>query len=92
MITIKLFAGLRDLTKLKKIELNITNSTISEVITQLIKEYPQLKHPLTNENGKIDSIYYILVNGQNINLKEGINTIIEEGDVISILPPIGGGK
>jgi len=49
-----------------------------------------LRSPLSDGPG-ISSAIYVLVNGRNIVHLMGVDTVLKEGDVISILPVTAGG-
>ena len=57
----------------------------------LIKKIPELEKILLDSNGNLRKDLLILVNGIHIQFKGFQNTIINDGDEISIFPPGGGG-
>lgn len=91
MIIIKYFASVREYMgkKVDHIE-NIDNIRISELVEKLKGENGKLSS-LIMENGKFKRTYKILVNGRDLDFLDGENTIIKDGDIIAIFPPIGGG-
>ncbi len=46
---------------------------------------------LVSKEGKIAEHLSVLVNGLSINVGEGVEEELRDGDVISLLPPAGGG-
>ena len=44
-----------------------------------------------NKKGKVQDFLLFLVNGKNINILQGFDTELKQGDTIAILPPVGGG-
>jgi molybdopterin synthase sulfur carrier subunit len=85
---VKLFANLREAAKASEVEL--FGNTISELLEDLDHEYPALRD-LVFENGKLRSYINILVNGDNIEHLEGIDTEIFDTDEIAMFPPVSGG-
>ena len=66
--------------------------TISELIEKLDADYNNyFTNRLLNEKGEIVPGAIILVNGKNIIHIEKLNTMIEDGDVITLFPPSAGG-
>lgn len=43
------------------------------------------------ENGKVKSMYKVLVNGRDIEFLQGLKTRLKDGDVIDVFPPVAGG-
>ncbi len=66
-------------------------STMIEAVKELIKKYSLLKRELVNEDFTLKDDYIYLVNGRNIAFLQGENTILKDGDRVTIFPPIGGG-
>ena len=92
-IKIKFFTSLREITgkKVEKIELQ-ENITIDELIILLSNKFgKKFKEYVYNKNGKIQDFLSFLINGKNINTLQGLTTKLQEGDVVAILPPVGGG-
>jgi len=88
LVKVKFFATLR-------LELGIAERDIfvekeSTVKDILEKCGDEVKQKLL-ENNDIIKGTIILVNGENIIHKDGLNTIVKSGDVISLFPPAGGG-
>ena len=92
-IEIKFFTALREITskKVEKLELQ-ENITIDELIILLSNKFgKKFKEYVYNKNGKIQDFLSFLINGKNINTLQGLTTKLQEGDVVAILPPVGGG-
>ena len=82
------------LTIRKKINhdsVQISGSTFIEVIRKLVSEYPALEGELLNEDMNLKGDYIYLLNGRNVEFVSKEETLIKDGDKISIFPPIGGG-
>jgi molybdopterin converting factor small subunit len=43
------------------------------------------------KNGKVRGFLQFLVNGRSISSFEGLGTRLSDGDVLAIIPPVGGG-
>ncbi len=89
MVTLKFFATLRDLTGKK--ELIVEGKTVGEAITDAgnLLNLDLMDELFENEKPKKGVI--ILVNGRNIEHLNGLSTPLEDGDTLSLFPPVGGG-
>ena len=73
-------------------EVLIEGATVGELIEKLNSEYPGLKERVCDESGKIRRFINIFVNEQDIRFLEKEKTAVKEGDEVSIVPAIAGGK
>ncbi|MCW1296621.1 MAG: MoaD family protein [Candidatus Parvarchaeota archaeon] len=53
----------------------------------VIRKHPEISEYLINEKGRINERFAIFRNGRASKIEE----VLEDGDTISILPPVGGG-
>ena len=92
-VTIKFFTSLREITRNKMVNLQLKNIiSVEELLSLLFEKYGQeFQDYVYNQEGKVQDFLSFLVNGKNINNLQGFNTILKEGDIIAILPPVGGG-
>ena len=79
---------------LQKIEVSIKNFSedfdIKDVSSQISEKY-DLREKLFDEKKDLRDQITILKNGREINFLSGMETILENGDEISIFPPMHGG-
>jgi MoaD family protein len=85
MPLIKLFANLRKVAEAK--EVSITGTSVGEVVSELVKQYPALAEHLLI-NGQIRPHAIITING---NPTADVDAMVTEQDQIAIFPPITGG-
>ncbi len=92
-VTIKFFTSLREITGNKMVNLELKNLiSVEQLLSLLFEKYGQeFRDYVYNQEGKVQDFLSFLVNGKNINNLEGFSTILKEGDIIAILPPVGGG-
>jgi molybdopterin converting factor small subunit len=64
-------------------------ATVAEVLADCVAKEPRLKTRIFREDGTV--WVGVFVNGRNMRLISGLETCIEDGDEIRLLPPIAGG-
>lgn len=84
MITVDLLGGIRKTAGFSKVNINVTNSSINEILALLEKEY-DLKNKI-----KEDEIM-IAINGVESSVLGGMGAKISSGDTITILSVVHGG-
>ena len=82
MITVKLFADLREAAGVKELELQA--QTVAEALQQLRERYGE---KLAAQLERVS----VLVNGENVRFLGGEKTRLKPGDTLSLLPPVAGG-
>lgn len=91
-VKIKLFANLRETAGVSEIEFKGEN--IQDILESLLNKYPLMQDLIFNNVGdkkEIRTYINILVNGNNIQHLEGLNTVLNEHDEVAIFPPVSGG-
>jgi len=70
----------------------VNGSALKEVVNALIKRYGQeFGEKIYDENGKLRKFVNIYINGKDIRFLSNLNTQLNEGDEISVIPAVGGG-
>ena len=92
-IGVKFFTTLREITGKKEEDVESSNTiTVTELLTQLSKKYGiEFTDYIYDEKGDVRTHIQILINGRSIDVFQGFETKLKEGDVIAIFPPVGGG-
>jgi len=88
-VKIKMYATIRE--KFKEGEVVLDSDTVIEAIRKLVEMHPELKDEVLDENFNLKNDYIYLLNGRNIEFLKKGETPIEDGDKISIFPPVAGG-
>ena len=73
-------------------EVSAEGVSISEIINNLENQFNGIKERICEENGSPRRFINIYVNEEDIRFLEGENTAVKDGDEISIIPAIAGGK
>lgn len=88
MVTLKLFAGLRDAVGQKEVKIDQDNVTILDLLKKLGEQY-NVEQYLFEENGSLFPSVLLLINDQPVSSVQ--DDIAEAGDVVSVLLPTAGG-
>ena len=75
-----------------KPEVETTGKTIRELIDSLEKNYPGLKERICDPNGKLRRFVNVYVNDEDIRFLKNEETPVKDGDEVSIIPAIAGGR
>ena len=91
MIKVKFFTLLRLIVKIREVQIEADNICVKDFL-HLCEEKVKVKfiHKLL-ENGKLITGTIILINGKNIHHLDKEKTIIQDGDLVELFPPGGGG-
>ncbi len=76
----------------KNAEVQVTGSTIAEVMENLTAQHNGLRRHLFTDDGRLRSFVNVYVNEQDIRYLQKEATAISDKDVISIVPSIAGGS
>lgn len=81
---------LRKLTNNEEmVEVNARN--VGEAITELQLRYPGIQERLVDEKGEVRRFVNVYVNEEDIRFLKNQQTLLKDGDEISIIPAIAGG-
>ena len=68
-----------------------TGATVAEVIESLDADYPGFKAQITDDAGQLHRFINLYRNGEDIRYLAQLETQIDDGDVVAILPAVAGG-
>ncbi len=64
---------------------------VADVVRALVARYPSLEGKIMDGDGLPQRHISALVNGVSIQFLRGFRTSVNAGDVVTLLPPVGGG-
>ncbi|WP_319377876.1 ubiquitin-like small modifier protein 1 [uncultured Methanocorpusculum sp.] len=90
-ITVKAFATFREVMDMK-VELEFPEgATVKTLLSELTARYNGLDVLLFAGPGMLRNFVNILKNGRNIHFITGLDTSLDDGDMIALFPPAAGG-
>ncbi len=90
-VTVRIPTPLRKLTAGAD-EVSIEAATIVELIDNLEAAHAGLKERLCDDAGEIRRFVNVYLNDEDVRFLEGGKTALKDGDEVSIVPAIAGGK
>lgn len=92
-VRVKYFTFLRELVGRKEEEYEFeTEPTVEKLIKIIAEKYgKEAKEYLFEKDGKLKENLSFLVNGKSIVSLNGPKTKLKNGDILAIIPPVGGG-
>ena len=95
-VTVRFFTSLRELVGRKEETVVFSEDekvTVNMVLKKLTKKFgkPFVEYVYDNKTGGLKSNLQLLVNGKSASTLSGLQTELRAGDVLAILPPVGGG-
>jgi adenylyltransferase/sulfurtransferase len=76
----------------KQDSVELSGSTVGEVLTALTTQHPDLRQQLYNNEGKLRSFVNGYLNDEDIRYLQKDATPVKDGDTVSIVPSIAGGS
>ena len=90
-IAVKIPTPLRKLTNGED-TVSIAGATVGEVLDNLEASYPGIKTKICDDSGKVRRFINVYANQEDIRFQDKLDTAVSDGDEISIIPAIAGGR
>ncbi len=74
-----------------KTSVTVEATTVREVLAELESQFPGINERLCDENGELRRFINIFVERENIRFLDGLETVISQGEEVSIVPAVAGG-
>lgn len=73
-------------------EVEVSASTLKDALAQLVEKYGEkFKDRVLDQAGNPRRLLNIYVNGKNVRHLQGLETALNDGDEVSVLPAVSGG-
>jgi len=90
-VTVKIPTPLRPITGGQS-ELKIEGATVGEILRKLDSQYKGFGERVLDDGKSVKQFINVFINEDNIRDKRDLETEVKNGDTLSILPSIAGGK
>ncbi|MEM2092843.1 MAG: ubiquitin-like small modifier protein 1 [Candidatus Bathyarchaeia archaeon] len=95
-ISVRFFTTLREIVGKREETLEFPNDavvTVGMVLNRLAELYGKgfMDYVYDGKTGEVKGFLQFLVNGRSASTIKGMDTKLEDGDTLAILPPVGGG-
>ena len=90
-VTVRIPTPLQRLTNGQS-EIQGAGANVAALLGDLEQRYPGIKARLCDDSGKLRRFVNIFVNEEDIRFLQGDQTVLKDGDEVSIIPAIAGGS
>ncbi|MEE9473796.1 MAG: ubiquitin-like small modifier protein 1 [Thermoanaerobaculia bacterium] len=73
-------------------EVSVEGRSVGEVLQELVARHQDLSHHLFDTDGGIRKFINIYVNDRNVSSLDGLDTAVDNGTVLTIVPAVAGGR
>jgi MoaD family protein len=89
MTSIKIPTPLRAFTS-NQAQIEVSGSTVGAALNDLVSQYPDLRQHLFN-GAELRNFVNVFVGDEDVRFLNGLNTELQDGDHLRIIPSIAGG-
>jgi len=93
-VKVRVFATFRDIVGIKETDFQLPSSVTVRLLVQTLSDkysHGKLEQEVFDKSGKVQKYVKILVNGRDIDFLDGPSTQLNDGDIVAMFPPVGGG-
>ena len=73
-------------------EVQVKGQTVGDLVESLEGQFPGMRERLVDETGELRRFINVYVNEEDVRFLDGKETALKEGDQVSIVPAIAGGR
>ena len=89
-VKVKIPAQLRAVTDGEG-EIEVEGTTVGDALDAVFAQHEELRERIT-EDGTLRRFVNVYVSGEDIRVRDGLETALDEGDEVTILPAVAGGR
>jgi MoaD family protein len=89
-VAVKIPVTLRPATEGES-RVQVEGATVAEVLDALFERFGELRERISDEGGSLRRFVNVFVGGEDIRFLEGLDTPVEDGSELTILPAVAGG-
>ena len=89
-ITVKLPTQLRPAAG-NATEAEVDGATVGEALAALYAQHGELRDRMADDDGGLRRFVNVYLGGEDIRFLDGLDTQVEDGDEVTILPAVAGG-
>jgi len=90
MTTLRIPTPLRPYAKGQS-EVNVQGATVGKALDDLVAQFPDLKKHLFSETDELRPFVNLFLGDEDVRHLQGMDTPLEDGDKLMIIPSIAGG-
>lgn len=72
-------------------QIDADGATVAEIIENIESRYPGFRSQIMDQQGQLHRFVNIYLNDEDIRYLQGAETVLNDGDQVSILPALAGG-
>lgn len=76
----------------KQAAVDVKAGSIAEALSGLVSQHPDLRRHLYTDDGKLRAFVNVYLNDEDVRYLQKDATVVKDGDTISIVPSIAGGR
>jgi molybdopterin synthase sulfur carrier subunit len=76
----------------KQATVEVKSGTVADSLSDLLRQHPDLRRHLYTDEGKLRAFVNVYLNDEDVRYLQKEATPVNDGDTISIVPSIAGGK
>ena len=76
----------------KQATVEVKGTSIADALSGLVSQHPDLRRHLYTDDGKLRAFVNVYLNDEDVRYLQKEATAVKDGDTISIVPSIAGGK
>jgi len=88
-IEVRVTSTLRNLVGAKSVRAE--GATVGELLADLDRRYPGFRVQISGDDGRLHRFVNVYLNDEDIRYLQALDTPLNDGDVVSILPALAGG-